>query len=140
MIPELASVFLCIPAGPRELSLRIDMWIDVQMCTLSFLRLVIGVGTDLWSKRHVSLSSSSPFWLKPFWLKVVACPLVVNGVELVLSRFCFDGTDWRAWRDVVDDGTSTQTAERGARTGRTSGGTAIGSWQEPGGDGRDAHH
>ena len=59
VILELDS-FLCEPAGPRELSLRIDKWIEVQMCTYSFFRLVTGVGTDLWSKRHAPLSTSSP--------------------------------------------------------------------------------
>ena len=45
-----------LPAGPRELSLRIGMRIELQMRTLSFFRLETGVGADLWSKRHVSLS------------------------------------------------------------------------------------
>ena len=35
MIPELVS-FLCKPAGPRELSLRIDVRTEMQMCTLRF--------------------------------------------------------------------------------------------------------
>ena len=39
VIPELVS-FLWKPAGPRELSRRSDVWIEVQMCTLSFFRLV----------------------------------------------------------------------------------------------------
>ena len=47
-----------LPLGPREQSLRIGMWIEVQMRTLSFFRLETGLGTDLWSKRHLSLSSS----------------------------------------------------------------------------------
>ena len=63
---------------------------------------------------------------------------VVNGVERVLSRFCFDGVELvLSWvlvsmaRSGVDGRGCTHTAERGARTEGTSGGTAIGSWQEP---------
>ena len=80
---------------------------------------------------------------------MVACPLVVNGVELVLSRFCFDRVElvlrqfcfdgselwWRGWRDVLVGWCSTR-----ARTEGTSEGTPIKSWRGPGLVGRGEHH
>ena len=76
MIPELASI-LCFPAGPR---LRIDIWDDVQMCTLSFVRLVLGVGTDLWSKRHVSLYAVGPLvWIYHSDVPLLSAIVAISG-------------------------------------------------------------
>ena len=81
--------------------------------------------------RHFGSRSSSCF--------LFTCLLVVNGVERVLSRFCFDGSEWRGWREVLVCWCSSRSAERSVRTEGALVGTAMGSWQEPGGDGRDAH-
>ena len=45
---------------------------------------------------------------------VVACPLAVNGVDLVFNHFCLDGPEpwWRGWHDVLADWCSARIAEK----------------------------
>ena len=83
--------------------------------------------------------------------QVVACPPVVNGVEVVSSRFCFDGVElvlsqflvfrwlesrWRGRHDDLVGWRCARLAERSARIEGASGG--LESWQEPGGFGRSS--
>ena len=59
---------------------------------------------------------------------MVACPLVVNGVEPVLSQLRLGGPEswWRGWHDVLAGWCSARLTEGSARAEGASGGLPPG--------------